>query len=83
MPVVATVDGVRIEVYFDDHPPPHFHARYAGEIAAIAIKSGQVVAGRLLPPILRKIRAWARPRQDALLTAWYKCRLGEYPETIA
>jgi hypothetical protein len=26
MPVVAIVDGVKIEFYPDEHPPPHFHA---------------------------------------------------------
>jgi hypothetical protein len=30
---VAIIDGVRIEFYFDEHPPPHFHARYAEFIA--------------------------------------------------
>jgi Domain of unknown function (DUF4160) len=30
VPVVAIVDGVKIEFYPDEHPPPHFHARYAG-----------------------------------------------------
>ena len=29
VPTVAIIDGVRIEFYFDEHPPPHFHARYA------------------------------------------------------
>jgi len=33
MPVVAIVDGVKIEFYPDGHPPPHFHARYAEFVA--------------------------------------------------
>ena len=33
MPVVAIVDGVKIEFYPDEHPPPHFHARYAEFVA--------------------------------------------------
>jgi len=27
VPVVANIDGVKIEFYPDEHPPPHFHAR--------------------------------------------------------
>ena len=33
MPVVAIIDGVKIEFYPDEHPPPHFHARYAEFVA--------------------------------------------------
>jgi hypothetical protein len=29
VPTVAIIDGVKIDFYFDEHPPPHFHARYA------------------------------------------------------
>ena len=35
MPVVAIVDGVKIEFYPDEHPPPHFHARFAEFVAQI------------------------------------------------
>ncbi len=38
VPVVAIVDGVKIEFYPDEHPPPHFHARYAEFVAQM--KSG-------------------------------------------
>ena len=26
MPTVAVVEGVKVQFFFDDHPPPHFHA---------------------------------------------------------
>jgi hypothetical protein len=29
MPVVALLDGLRIEMYFGDHAPPHIHAKQA------------------------------------------------------
>jgi hypothetical protein len=35
VPVVAIVDAVKIEFYPDEHPPPHFHARYAEFVAQI------------------------------------------------
>lgn len=34
-------------MYFADHAPPHFHARYAEHEALIAIESGAVIAGSL------------------------------------
>jgi hypothetical protein len=35
VPAVAIVDGVKIEFYPDEHPPPHFHARHAEFVAQI------------------------------------------------
>ena len=37
MPTVAVIDGIKIEFYFDEHPPPHFHAKYAEYRAVIRI----------------------------------------------
>ncbi|HEX3235224.1 MAG TPA: hypothetical protein VHR41_13570 [Gemmatimonadales bacterium] len=28
--LVAQVDGLRIEIYADEHPPPHFHGKAPG-----------------------------------------------------
>ena len=47
MPTVAVVNGVRIEFYFDEHPPPHFHARYAEFVAQIRIDTLEIIRGRL------------------------------------
>jgi hypothetical protein len=30
---ISSFFGIVIEMYFGDHPPPHFHARYSGESA--------------------------------------------------
>ena len=37
MPRISSFFGIVIEMYFGDHPPPHFHARYSGESAKIEI----------------------------------------------
>jgi len=34
MPEVCRFYGIVIRMYFDDHPPPHFHVRY-GEFQAV------------------------------------------------
>lgn len=82
MPVVAQIDGIRIEFYFDDHPPLHFHARQAEHIAAIDIRSLEVLHGSLPPGPLRATLGWAETRQDALLRAWYRCRAKQYPGDV-
>jgi hypothetical protein len=45
MPELSRFYGVQIKMYFDDHNPPHFHAKYAGEEALIEIETLEVVAG--------------------------------------
>jgi hypothetical protein len=43
MPTIAIVDGVKIQMFYDDHAPPHFHAIIGGEEALIAIRSLDVI----------------------------------------
>ena len=43
MPRISEFYGIVIEMFFRDHPPPHFHARYAGEEAVIEIATGVVI----------------------------------------
>lgn len=38
MPVVSEFEGIEICLYFDDHMPPHFHAKYAGQEALVEIE---------------------------------------------
>ena len=46
MPQISQFYGIAIYMYFEDHAPPHIHARYAGAEAVIAIADGGAVAAR-------------------------------------
>ncbi|MCK6040327.1 DUF4160 domain-containing protein, partial [Klebsiella quasipneumoniae] len=35
MPTLSIFYGIVIQIYWADHPPPHFHARYAEHEAQI------------------------------------------------
>lgn len=58
MPRVSAFYGIVIEMYFADHPPPHFHARYSGEEAKIEIATGRLLSGSLSPRSLGLVRKW-------------------------
>jgi hypothetical protein len=45
MPTVAIVDGVKIQFYFDEHPPPHFHAVFCRIRSANPNRSAKNPAG--------------------------------------
>lgn len=66
MPRISEFYGIVIEMYFDDHPPPHFHARYGGDEAVLVIATGGLLAGSLPPRALRLVREWLREHRDEL-----------------
>jgi Domain of unknown function (DUF4160) len=45
MPTISQFYGIAIRMYFDDHPPPHFHAYYGNDAAKIEIDTLQVSEG--------------------------------------
>ena len=70
MPRISAFYGIVIEMYFGDHPPPHFHARYAGHEALIVIETGEVYAGSLPARALRLVREWLELHQAEMAANW-------------
>ena len=82
MPVVAIVEGVKIEFYPDEHPPPHFHARFAEFVAQIEIRIVKVLRGSLPPAKLGRVISWAAAHQSGLMNAWSAVEELRKPERI-
>ncbi len=74
MPRISEFYGIVIEMHWDDHWPPHFHATHAEYNAAIAIDGQQVLKGRLPPGVLSKVRKWAALHEEELLVNWELAR---------
>lgn len=70
MPIVSIFFGIVIRMYFDDHPPPHFHASYQGLEAFVSIETGEIIAGRLPKSAARIVRQWALDHREALMANW-------------
>ena len=75
MPEVSRFYGIVIRMYWNEHPPPHFHARYGSDEALLAIESGDVVRGVLPPRALRMVRHWAEEHYEELLDNWERSRM--------
>jgi hypothetical protein len=73
MPEVSRFYGIIITINFDDHQPPHFHARYGEHRAAIGM-DGTVLAGGLPSRALLLVRTWAGQRLDELMADWELAR---------
>ncbi|MEO5375749.1 MAG: DUF4160 domain-containing protein [Alphaproteobacteria bacterium] len=70
MPTIAEFDGIRVCIYADDHPPPHFHILHTGRDVAVRISDLAVIAGSLPRPILRRAIEWAAGNQAQLALRW-------------
>jgi hypothetical protein len=82
MPKIAEVEGISIRMFYNDHPPPHFHAELGDHEVLIAIADLRVIAGAALRSMVRKVLAWARLHQAALALDWARCQDGLKPVWI-
>ena len=57
-------------LYFDDHPPPHFHARCADDEVVIQIDDGRVLRGDLPPRVLGLVAEWSSLHREDLRAVW-------------
>lgn len=69
-------------MFFADHPPPHFHARYSGEEALIVIETGEVYAGSLPGRALRLVREWLDGHGEELMTNWHRASAQQPTEPV-
>jgi len=60
-------DGITIQVRGREHLPPHFHCYYAEYEISIEIKTLKVIAGIMPNRQLRKIKNWAKGKENDLL----------------
>lgn len=74
MPEISRFFGIVITMHYTDHPPPHFHARYAGQRALVAIESPGVLEGTLSPKALALVVEWAALHRAELLENWRLAR---------
>ncbi len=72
MPTIATIKGVKICIYSNDHVPPHIHAIYGEYEALVDIREIVVIKGDL-PANKRKIAAeFVEENQEDLLALFYQ-----------
>ncbi len=72
MPVLSRFYGIVIRMYFQqaEHNPPHIHALYGEDMAAIDIQTGEVLEGHLPPKALAMVREWSAIHKNDLLHMW-------------
>ena len=72
MPVLSRFFGIVIRLYFQqaEHNPPHIHAIYGEDVAAIDIRTQTVLEGHLPPKMLSLVQEWIGLHLNSLLQMW-------------
>ena len=72
MPVLSRFYGIIIRMYFQqaEHNPPHIHALYGDDVAAVDIQTGKVLEGHLPPKALSMVLEWISIHKKELMDIW-------------
>jgi hypothetical protein len=82
VPEISRFYGMVIAMYYSEHNPPHFHARYGKHKAAIEIRTLRVLEGTLPPRAMGLVMEWASQHEDELLADWEEARNDRPPRRI-
>lgn len=76
MPRISNFYGIMIYMYYNDHLPPHFHAKFAEHEAIIQIGTSAIYAGGLPRQQLGLVFKWAELHTEELMSNWELARQG-------
>lgn len=81
--LVERINGLKIEVYSDEHPPPHFHVKAPEIDASFSIEDCSLLKGKISSVAEQKVRYWHHYSKPKLIDAWNSsrpsnCTVGPY-----
>jgi hypothetical protein len=82
MPTICTFYGILIQMYWDDHAPPHFHALYAESEVLVDIRTLEILRGNMPRRALALVLEWAQEHRAELMEDWQLCSLKKAPNKI-
>lgn len=83
---VAFFDGLKVELFSNEHPPPHFRVKYQGSTANFAIADCHPINGDSgVLRYRRNVKRWWKGNKQLLIKIWNErrpsdCTVGEYRE---
>jgi Domain of unknown function (DUF4160) len=69
MPIISRFFGILIFMFWREHEPPHFHAKYGDEEVVVEIENGKV-SGTISKRALGLIQDWRELHKEELLRDW-------------
>jgi hypothetical protein len=77
--LVSFTNGFKIEIFADEHPPPHFHVEYKQQKNTFRITDGAPMHGDELSRHFRIIRKWHAANRKKLIQRWNETRPADCP----
>jgi hypothetical protein len=71
MPIIAVFNGIIVEIFFEDHDPPHVHAVYSSAKALVRLSDGEIFRGKLPRKQARLVKDWVRLRNVESMENWH------------
>jgi hypothetical protein len=81
MPVISRFLGIIVFMFWRDHNPPHFHAKY-GEYEALISLEGIILDGKLPRRIQSLVLEWLALHRLELLENWELAQKGKQLKDI-
>jgi hypothetical protein len=82
MPEISRFLGIIISMLYNEHNPPHFHAKYGDYRISVEILTG-VVDGKFPPRALKAVLEWRELHIEELMEDWNLAQEHMEPKTIA
>ena len=82
MPEISRFYGITIHFFYNEHNPPHFHARYGDDEAVFAINTLEIIEGKLPNRAQILVVEWALIHRQELLKDWELVTKGSTPNKI-
>jgi hypothetical protein len=83
MPTISQFFGIIIQMFWNDHAPPHFHCQYGDYEAIVNIQTLELMEGKMPRRAQNLILDWAELHQAELLEDWKLCEAKQQPKPIA
>jgi len=70
MPEISRFLGIVIAIYYNDHAPPHFHARYGDHEIRVEIESGSILSGSFPKRAQQLVLEWLDLHRHEVMEDW-------------
>jgi hypothetical protein len=70
VPEISRFLGIVIAMYYNDHAPPHFHARYGSSEIRVNIETGKILSGKFPRRAQNLVLEWLELHRAELFEDW-------------
>jgi hypothetical protein len=78
--LVGASGGLKMYIYANEHPPPHFHVEFSGEENSFRIDNAEpLYPDNGLKRWFKNIRKWHKEHKQELIDAWNRMRPEDCP----